>query len=53
MADFSEQAVGRDLQQLVARAHALLAELLRLTAGLPPDFTEQSNKFEPILLDFK
>lgn len=53
MADFGEQAVGRELQQLVAGAHALLAELLSLTAAVPADFTEEGSRFEPVLLDFK
>src|SRR3990167_10091095 len=56
-------AAGQTLVRLVSRGNAILAELLRLSQNIPPDFKQEvtrnkdirlaSRKYDPILFDFK
>ncbi|XP_024525295.1 LOW QUALITY PROTEIN: WASH complex subunit 5 [Selaginella moellendorffii] len=53
MLDFCEQSVGVALLQLVSRAQALIAELLRLSDRVPEEFKSPGSIFAPLLFDFR
>ena len=55
-------AAGQTIVRLVSRGNAILAELLRLSQNIPPDFIQDqkpkdakfvSKKYDPILFDFR
>ncbi|KAJ7551564.1 hypothetical protein O6H91_06G020600 [Diphasiastrum complanatum] len=54
MAEFSEQALGAALLNIVSRGQALVAELQRLSAHVPAPFESSSTHiYAPVLFDFK